>query len=112
EVIKLKQDNQDQVNAITKDYQTKMESIKTETEHTINTLSTNNQRLRIQVTRSESTGTCSTANSSGQQSYEYAELSKGSSEFLVSQAIKADQWIIHLQEVITTLTKENSELKK
>jgi len=111
EVIKLRQQNQDSINDITKDYQNKIESIRTTTEHTIASLSSSNMRLLIQV-RNPSTATCSTTKStSGQPTYEYAELSKGSSEFLIGQSIKADQWIIHLQEVIKTLIKD-SDLKK
>lgn len=106
----LRKDKQKEVNTIKEEYDEKLRDIKKDTDSTIANLNNANVRLRIQIKRSSDTTGFSQCTTPG-QSNDYAELSEGSSRFLIGQAIKADDWIKSLQQLVLELNKELQQEK-
>lgn len=106
--IALQKDKQNEVNQIKDDYSSKLQNLQKTTDNTIANLNNDNVRLRIQIKRSSSSTDCSRSSTTG-QSDDYADLSEGSSRYLISQAIKADEWIKHLQALVLELNKKLQE---
>ncbi|HBZ7523791.1 TPA: lysis protein [Klebsiella quasipneumoniae subsp. similipneumoniae] len=111
EINQLKEDKQNDVNQIKKDYQAKLDDLQGVTDGVIDSINNDNKRLQLKVKRCSSPETGSNNSSTTGQSDATAELSEGSSRFLVGQSIKADEWIKHLQQLVLKLNEENKELK-
>lgn len=102
---------QSEINKIKDDYNKQLEDLQATTDGVIDGLTTDNQRLYIKIKRSNTSSNNSQCSVTG-QSDETAELSEGSSKFLIGQAIKADLWVSSLQKVIIKLNEDNKQLKE
>lgn len=107
----LQKEKQNEVNQIKTDYDSKLQDLQKSTDTTIANLNSDNVRLRIQIKRSSNSANTDQCSIAG-QSNDYAELSEGSSRYLISQAIKADEWIKHLQALVLELNKQLQEKNK
>lgn len=106
EVERIRKEKQDAINQVESDYQKRLDSIQADTDRAIAKLKSDNVRLYVQVKRSASSGTEGSSNTGSVD--EKAELSEGTSKFLIGQAMKCDVWIESLQNVINELNKERN----
>ncbi|EPN9191340.1 hypothetical protein ACT4TS_001171 [Enterobacter roggenkampii] len=107
----LQKEKQNEVNKIKTDYDSKLRNLQESTDSTIASLNSDNVRLRIQIKRTSNSANTDQCSATG-QSDDYADLSEGSSRFLIGQAIKADEWIKHLQALVLELNKQLQEKNK
>lgn len=100
---KEQRDKQEALNAINKEYQEKLRTIKTDSDHVINEL---NHKLRIKVAQAGNTNRCPIG-ADGK-----AELDREYAKRLVGITRKGDLWIAALQDTIRKLNAEQNSKKK
>lgn len=101
-LLEVQNEKQKELEEIGRSYQQRMEALKVDTSRTVDDLRKSGNKLRIRVSQCEASGH-EQSSVSGPVFDGYAELSDTSSQFLIGEAKRADEWIKHLQRTIEAL---------
>lgn len=101
-LLEVQNEKQKELEDIGRSYQQRMEALKADSARTVDDLRKSGNKLRIRVAQCETAGY--EQQGSGRPVFNgYAELSDESSQFLIGEAQRADEWIKHLQRTVEAL---------